>query len=506
MSQDNKSPQITKIYNLPTIFFSLFIILQLLVGVYIIFCPSPDQIIISYGQENLFPNLNKEQSKYLPEYSEYKNKKPLAIQNIKNDSWQQAKTNLELALFDSVETECSDKKKMINDPEALIYLNNAKIKVANPNEKKTYTIAVAVPISKQPNESLEILRGVAQAQNEFNCFSSKNSNKDFSLKVSITEDNDNKDYAKEVAKALAKEPNILGVVGHYSSDVTLAARDIYNDKELVAITPVSTAVNLSENTKSKNYVFRTVPSDNLAANALAKYMLKTLKKTKAAVLYNDKITYGKSLKEEFEKSLPGNQKKDKEYDEFNLSNPSFSPVNSMKQAIKEGAEVLMLVPHDEDTINKALLLIYQNKKKLNILGGDVVFNPNIFQKDSEWLDLINEMVVAIPWHIEANRDSDFVKKSEKLWGGDVSWRTALAYDATKALIEAIKKDPTRSGVRKALLSNSIDGASGKVQFEEDGDRKGTSVQLVKIVCVDQRNQRNQSKCNIRFQPIPIPKN
>lgn len=50
-----------------------------------------------------------------------------------------------------------------NDPEARIFLNNARI-----GKQKSYTIATSVPIGTDPNESLEILRGVAQAQNEIN--------------------------------------------------------------------------------------------------------------------------------------------------------------------------------------------------------------------------------------------------------------------------------------------------------------------------------------------------
>jgi|688.fasta_scaffold500175_2 branched-chain amino acid transport system substrate-binding protein len=49
-----------------------------------------------------------------------------------------------------------------NDPETLIYLNNAKI------NQDFLKIAVVVPISSNPNIAQEILRGVAQAQDEIN--------------------------------------------------------------------------------------------------------------------------------------------------------------------------------------------------------------------------------------------------------------------------------------------------------------------------------------------------
>ena len=50
-----------------------------------------------------------------------------------------------------------------NDPEALIYLHNARI-----GSSKSYTLVASTPIGNDPNTALEILRGVAQAQNEIN--------------------------------------------------------------------------------------------------------------------------------------------------------------------------------------------------------------------------------------------------------------------------------------------------------------------------------------------------
>jgi branched-chain amino acid transport system substrate-binding protein len=46
-----------------------------------------------------------------------------------------------------------------NDPEARIYLNNALI-----GNQNSYTIAVPVPLSSNPDGAAEILRGVAQAK------------------------------------------------------------------------------------------------------------------------------------------------------------------------------------------------------------------------------------------------------------------------------------------------------------------------------------------------------
>ncbi|MBD0342356.1 MAG: ABC transporter substrate-binding protein, partial [Microcoleus sp. Co-bin12] len=181
-----------------------------------------------------------------------------------------------------------------NDPEALIYLNNARI-----GDRKSYTIAVAVPIGADINGAQEILRGVAQAQNEIN---QSDGISGTPLKVLIANDDNNPEIASQIASAIANNSEVLGVIGHFSSDATLAASKIYQQKQLVAISPTSTSVQLSG---VGSNIFRTVPSDRFAANAISRYMLAKLQKQKAAVFFNSASSYSKSLKDEFTTALYG---------------------------------------------------------------------------------------------------------------------------------------------------------------------------------------------------------
>ena len=172
-----------------------------------------------------------------------------------------------------------------NSPETLIYLNNARI-----GTNKSYTIAVAVPVSADPNGSLEILRGVAQAQSEVN---QAGGVKGVPLKVAIVSDDNSPEVAQQMANTLVQKPEVLGVVGHYASDVTLAAASVYNPGGLVCISPISTTVKLSGFGK---YIFRTVPSDYIAAGALADYTVKTLQQKNVAVFFNSQRAYSQDRK------------------------------------------------------------------------------------------------------------------------------------------------------------------------------------------------------------------
>ncbi|MGV0105446.1 Amino acid ABC transporter substrate-binding protein [Nostoc sp. DSM 114160] len=366
-----------------------------------------------------------------------------------------------------------------NDPETLIFLNNARI-----GSSRSYTIVASVPFGTDPNAALEILRGIAQAQNQVN---SSGGIKGVPLRVGIANDDDNPEIAKQIASTLVSNSEVLGVVGPNTSDSTLAAGTIYTSGQLVAISSTSTSVKISNFSR---YVFRTVPSDFMAARTLANYMVRTLQKKNAVVFFNSQSNYSQSLKSEFVSSvsLEGGQVAS----EFDLSRADFSAAKSVEQATKQGAEVLMLAANTE-TLDKALQVIQINQKKLTLLAGDDVYTAKTLEIGREQAV---GMVVAVPWHIDGDPKSDFPQKSRQLWGGDVSWRSALSYDATVALIAALERNPTRAGVQQALASSdfSATGASGTIRFLASGDRNA-SVQLVKIV------PGSRSRTGYDFEPV-----
>jgi branched-chain amino acid transport system substrate-binding protein len=417
---------------------------------------TPINETISFGEKTLLPG------KISPT-------KQAGIDAIATGNWSVAVENLQQAL-----------KLNRNDPEALIFLNNAKI-----GDRKSYTIATVVPVGTDPNGGLEILRGIAQAQTAINQIGGING---VPLKVAIANDNNQEDRAKQVATALVNNPEILAAIGHWASQVTLATAPIYHDGKLVAISPISTSVKLSG---ISPYVFRTVPSDYIAARALANYMLTQLQRKNAAVFFNPESAYSQSLKAEFVTAvLLGGGRVSAE---FNLSDPSFSPASSLNQAKKLGVEVLMLAANTS-TIDKALQVVQVNQKRFQLLGGDDIYTSTTLEVGGE---AAVGMAIAVPWDIDTDPQSQFVRQSRQLWRAEVNWRTALAYNAAKAAIAAMQTSPTREGIRQTLASTgfSTPGAANPVQFLPSGD-SNAPVQLVRVV--------RQANTSTGYDFVPVP--
>ncbi|MEG4022160.1 ABC transporter substrate-binding protein [Microcoleus sp. S13C4] len=420
--------------------------------------PQSDQAIgqrLSAGQKLLIPE-------------QATTTKQAAVQAIASGNYNAAISDLQASL-----------KTNRNDPEALIYLNNARI-----GDRKSYTIAAAVPIGADINGAQEILRGVAQAQNEINQSGGISGTP---LKVLIANDDNNPEIASQIASALANNSEVLGVIGHFSSDATLAASKIYQQNQLVAISPISTSVQLSG---IGSNIFRTVPSDRFAANALSRYMLTKLQKKKAAVFFNSASNYSKSLKSEFTTALYGDG--GQVVSEFDFAKGNFNATDSFKSAIAQGAEVIVLAANTA-TLDQALQVVQVNAKRLPLLAGDDVYTAKVLQIGGA---AATDMVLAVPWHILADPQSSFPQTSKQLWNAEVSWRTALAYDAAIALIVGLGRNPTRTGIQQALSASdfSAKGASGPIRFLPSGDRN-RAVQLVTV------KPGNRTSYGYEFVPI-----
>ncbi|MEA5421178.1 ABC transporter substrate-binding protein [Spirulina sp. CCNP1310] len=381
--------------------------------------------------------------------------KQAAVEAVKSGDLPRAITLLEAALSQSP-----------NDPEALIYLQNLKAE----QQSNSYAIAVAIPAGPAMNIAKEILRGVAQAQKSVNESGGING---VPLKVLLINDDDDPEVVAQVAQTLvSNHPEILGVVGHYSSDSSLAAATVYEAGGLTMISPTSTSVELST---AGDYIFRTVPSDRFAGSALAQYQLNRLQKQRAAVFYNSQSAYSQSIKNVFTTDLFGQG--GNVVGEFDLASSGFNAQNALQQAIAAGAEVLMLAPSSA-VIDQMIAIAAANQNRLPLLAGDDAYSAEVLQKGG---GNVAGMVVAIPWHILGNPGAAFPKEAQQLWGGEVNWRTAMAYDATQALVAAIGRSPNRAGVKAALGQSDFvaPGSAGEVRFLPSGDRN-QAVQLVKI--------------------------
>src|SRR6476469_3309933 len=409
------------------------------------------------------------------------------------------------------------------DPETLIYINNALLKAIN---AEYYTIAIVFPIRRNQDGSIlnanlaeELLRGIAQAQTEVNLGLIKpndSSNKDFpgqgflapkplkgkGLKVIIADDGNIKSYAVQRANSLVAQPDILAVIGHYTSDMTVETVDIYNQNQLIAISPGSTTEELTR--KPRKFFFRTAPTTSIEAEALVNQLFLVDEK-KVAVFYNPNSPFSASLWEEFKKQFEaqggGSFRLSNYYD---LSKNNFNAEAAIKEVEKAGKTALLVIPDGQVTnsLENAIEMIKANGDRNWIVGPWTLYEPRTLEVAKQ-LKSVKKLGISVFWHPLISFDKKFPQNAEKLWGGPLNTRSALTYDAARTLIKALEMqpEPSREGMQKTLADPNFkaEGATGIIEFDsKTGNRKNPPKGLAHIVPC------SREQFGVTFVPIEFP--
>jgi len=126
---------------------------------------------------------------------------------------------------------------------------------------KNIKLGVALPLSGSSTaRGQEILNAVMLAVEDVNKAGGVNGRK---VELAIQDDRDAPAQGERAAQALL-EQNVIGVIGHYSSDVTLAALPRYVAAETALISP---SVTLSKVPHEGHYFFRTIGDNQVQTQA-----------------------------------------------------------------------------------------------------------------------------------------------------------------------------------------------------------------------------------------------
>ncbi|MBW4620488.1 MAG: ABC transporter substrate-binding protein [Cyanosarcina radialis HA8281-LM2] len=362
------------------------------------------------------------------------------------------------------------------DPETLIYLNNARIA----NEKNVRTIAVAIPASNTPIlVPTSLLKGVADRQDNWN----NNKENPWKLRVTIVDDGNDEIQGQEVAQEIVKRTEILVVQGHYSSQVTIPNKDIYQQNKVVSISSTATAAQLTSG-GNDNFFLRVGSVNRYAGDDVADYVAKNHKKI--AIFYTPEDPFSKSITGELETHLKGGVVIVKK---FNLSQHPAQAKSEIEQARKLGATALIVFPgaytarYEQDHVLK---LVEQNNGQQVIIGNEAIYDSHLLKLG---LPALSKMVITIPWHPldNKNKNPQLLSKVPDWWGSksNLNWRIILSADATKVILTALSNsEPDRVKIQQVLVNPNFktEGITGDIGFDGSSDRQQRINVLVQPDC------------------------
>lgn len=371
------------------------------------------------------------------------------------------------------------------DPETLIYLHNAR--VSGRGTYVTLGVVVALFDDMATDGAKEILRGVAQAQKEFIEAGSN-------VKILIGDDDGDPAIAMELAQKFVDNPEVLGVIGHLNSALSLAAGEVYQEAGLTMISPTSTATGLSD---VGDYVFRTVPSTLATAMAMGEHLDQQAWGNNLVVFFNSDSPYSISLKDSIALHFSQHHVGRGTMAIVDVEQSDFDPKTAIAQFIAAGQTEVIVLATDQTTHRAtATQIIKINNRQLPIIAGDDIYSQQTLIEGGV---ASVGMALAVPWHALTNPSALFPVNSRALWGKDVNWRSATAYDAAQAFMQALRDIPSyeRQIIQQRLAATDFvaPGAAFNIEFQETGDRQ-FALTMVEVVA-------DNSELGYRFVPVDL---
>lgn len=302
----------------------------------------------------------------------------------------------------------------------------------------------------------------------------------FDLQFAPQDDQAQPDVGVAVARRLVNDPDVLALVGHFNSGVTIPTSEVYKDFDLAMVSPGSTNPRVTE--RGLNNVNRVCGRDDVQGPVGAEFAVNNLKAQRILVVH-DKTAYGQGVAEAFR-----------------------------KKAGELGAKVVGFIGTEEKTNFKSLLL------QMRVLKPDLLYFGGIYDQAGVLLKQMRENGVTAaflgPDGMESSALVDiaqgavvgahyttvagpvekyplakaFVEQFTAKHGRAPEAYALYAYDAAKVVLAAIEsaiaanggKKPSRKQVMEAVRASKVDGLTGPIAFDSRGDREKADYWVVRF--------------------------
>ncbi len=291
------------------------------------------------------------------------------------------------------------------------------------------------------------------------------------------------DVAQQSAQEIAASEASI-VLGHFSSNLSLVAGEVYQKVGIPAISSAATADNL---VVDNEWFFRVSPGARLYAQFSATYIENILQKSVFGIIYDDQNAHSLSVKRHLEE----------QYETLGKTIPYQFSVNTREE--DSAQKILQLMQRIRETIppealgslfvvlpdafsSEVVSAAYKQGLDIPIFGLD--FDETTLPSDRKFMENIYLASTFLPDAV--NADAQMFKQAFHLaYGNQPSQYAVTAYDAARIAVQALQaiqlegqtqnRDQRRQALHDYLTefngSNMplINGLTGPIFFDQFGD-------------------------------------
>lgn len=279
--------------------------------------------------------------------------------------------------------------------------------------------------------------------------------------------------AVNVANALAGDSSVIGIVGHFNSGCSIPAAPVYEKADLAMVTVSSNPALTATGLMNVNRIVAKDDAQGGFAGDLAKSMGYDV-----VSLVDDGTPYGQGLAAEFKKAFTAAGGTIASEDRIQAKEVDFSALVTKIKGVKPTA-VYYAGAHTEG----ALITKQMTESGLTVpvMGGDMLFTPEYIEIAGA-ANAEGDIATSLGLPLDQQpKGAEFAAKYEEKFGAAPEAYDSYAYDAAWTIINAVLSAGTeRADVMAAVRAGSIEGVTGTVAFDENGDNKQQIISAYKV--------------------------
>ncbi len=285
------------------------------------------------------------------------------------------------------------------------------------------------------------------------------------VELVIYDDKNNGEEAASIAQQIVADENIVGVIGHFASGVSMAAAPTYEENNLIEISPSASHPDYSS---MGDTIFRNNVVISFEAQKGLELIVDYMGKTKVGIV-SIKTDWGTSTKDIVKDVIA------EEYpfveivavEEVLEGIDDYGPVvTKMNDA---GAEVLISVAM-YGTLAPLTKQYKQVNPDIEVIGFSNSFAQELINLGGESAEGIMFPISFFPGS-EDPAIKKFVSEYNSAYGAIPSSLTAQAYDSVGILLTAVEMagSKEKDSIKTAMYELNYPGVTGDTVFNEDGD-------------------------------------
>ena len=336
-------------------------------------------------------------------------------------------------------------------------------------------LGFAAPLTgPQAHYGEEYKNGVTLAIEDANAEKPTIDGKPVKLELLAEDDLADPKTATQVAQKFV-DAKVNGIIGHFNSGTAIPASKIYSDAGIPQVAMATAPAFTQQGFKT---TFRSMTSDTQQGTVMGKFVVETLKAKKIAII-DDRTAYGQGLADEFEKAVKANGGEVVKREFTTDKATDFAAILTTLKA--SSPDVVFYGGADAQSAPMAK----QMKRlglKAPLVSGEMTKTPTFLKLAGKEAEGSIASLAGLPLD-QMPKGKDYETRYKARFNADVATYSPYGYDATRVVIEAMKKansvEPSKYLPELAKIEYA-GVTSSSWAYDDKGDLKDGGITVYKV--------------------------